>query len=120
MYSMTGSSRLGGNNGGRSLGSIVIHPMPLLPADVQVPLWTPTNIHLRSKAAATASAPSTSHFRRRMGLEAVALPNLSQLFFVFCGQNCSGVMYIPCSAVPKKKEGFGSCRVCRLLSGLAR
>ena len=57
--------------------------MPLLPADVQVPLWTPTNIHLRSKAAATASAPSTSHFRRRMGLEAVALPNLSQLFFFF-------------------------------------
>jgi hypothetical protein len=45
-----------------------------------------------------------SYSLRRMGLEAAALPNFSQLF-LFASQvrNCSGGMYTSCSVVPKKK-----------------
>jgi hypothetical protein len=38
---------------------IVVHPMPLSSADVQIPPSISTHIHLRRKASA-ASAPSTS------------------------------------------------------------
>jgi hypothetical protein len=48
-----------------------------------------------------------SYGLRRMGLEAAALPNFSQLFlFVSQVRNCSGGMYTSCfffSVVPKKK-----------------
>jgi hypothetical protein len=57
---------------------------------------------------------------RRMGLEAAALLNFSQLFFVSRKRDCSGGMYISYSVVSKKNEDFNSCHVCRLFSGLAK
>jgi hypothetical protein len=46
---------------------------------------------------------------RRMGLEAAALLNFSQPFFVSQERNCSGGMYISYSVVPKKKEDLVVC-----------
>jgi hypothetical protein len=57
---------------------------------------------------------------RRMGLEAAALPDFSELFFVSWVRNCSGGMYISYSVVPKNKEDFDYCRLCLLFSGLAK
>jgi hypothetical protein len=73
---------------------------------VQIPPSTSTHIHLRSKAAAASAAPTSQedndwlsaelrdghtkipNLEPQEGLEAAALPNFSQLFFVSWVRNC--------------------------------
>jgi hypothetical protein len=112
--------------------------MSLLPADVQIPSSTSTHIHLRRKAAASASTSQEDNdqFSTELRDGHTKIPNLelhevgsrgrsaakilSTIFFASWVRNCSGGMCISYSVVPKKKEDFDSCRVCRLFSGLAK
>lgn len=119
--------------------------MSLSPTDVQIPLWTTTHIHLRSKAASTsasASAPSilqkdnydwlSVELRdgrikipapklREDGSRGLSVANFLSTYFLFRGsETVVGGMYLSYSVVPKEKEDFDPCRICRLFSRLAK